>query len=52
MWIHLNSWQTTSSLWITLMFKLNDEWFLLNDYIMSYINDSQSLHMSNISLKC
>ncbi len=42
----------TSSLWTTLMLELNDEWFLLNDYIMSYINDSQSFHISNTSLTC
>jgi hypothetical protein len=52
MWVHLNSWHATSSLWTTLMLELDDEWFLLDDYIMSYIDDSQSLHMSDISLTC
>jgi hypothetical protein len=52
LWIHLNSWHATSSLWTTLMLELDDEWFLLDDYIVSYIDDSQSLYMSDISLTC
>ncbi len=40
-------------LMITLMLEfINDEWFFLSDYIMFYINDSQFLHMLNISLTC
>jgi hypothetical protein len=52
MWVYLNSSHATSSLWTTLMLELNHEWFLLDDYMMSYINDSQFLHMSNIPLTC
>ncbi len=36
---------------ITSMLEfIKDEWFLLNDYIMFYINDLQSFHMLNILL--
>jgi hypothetical protein len=31
---------------------INDKWFSLSNYIMSYINDSQSFQMLNISLTC
>ncbi len=31
---------------------INDELFLFNDYIILYINDFQSFHMSNISFTC
>jgi hypothetical protein len=52
LWVYLNSWHATSSLWTTLMLELDDEWFLLDDYIVSYIDDSQSLHISDIPLTC
>jgi hypothetical protein len=33
LWIHLNSWHATSSLWTTLMLELDDEWFLIKSYL-------------------
>jgi hypothetical protein len=33
LWVHLNSWHATSSLWTTLMLELNDEWFLIKSYL-------------------
>jgi hypothetical protein len=33
MWVHLNSWHATSSLWTTLMLELDDEWFLIKSYL-------------------
>jgi hypothetical protein len=32
-WVHLNSWHATSSLWTTLMLELDDEWFLIKSYL-------------------
>jgi hypothetical protein len=33
LWVHLNSWHATSSLWTTLMLELDDEWFLIKSYL-------------------
>jgi hypothetical protein len=43
LWVHLNSWHATSSLWTTLMLELDDEWFLIKSYLEILYRYSSSI---------